>query len=169
MRWRRPLAQVLGLEAQGDVLYVSTRKGEVLALGLADGQVRWRQTPAPVLTSPPSFALGQVWVGAEDNLLLALSPQDGREVSRIGLPAPLVTQVAEYREWLLVPTRGSQGWLIALEPGKGPPVFSLRLDTPLLTRPVVHRGPALRAGPGRARAVVAAPAPEVVSRSGPHL
>jgi outer membrane protein assembly factor BamB len=137
VRWRRPLAQVLGLEAQGDVLYVSTRKGEVLALGLADGQVRWRQTPAPVLTSPPGFALGQVWVGTEDNLLLALAPQDGRETARFGLPAPLVTQVAEYRDWLLVPTRGGQGWLVALEPGKGPPAFSLRLDTPLLTRPVV--------------------------------
>jgi outer membrane protein assembly factor BamB len=137
VRWRQPLAQVLGLEAQGDVLYASTRKGEVLALGLADGQVRWRQTPAPVLTSPPSFALGRVWVGTEDNLLLALSPQEGRETARLGLPAPLVTQVAEFRDWLLVPTRGGQGWLVALEPGKGPPVFSLRLDTPLLTRPVV--------------------------------
>jgi len=38
---------------------------------------------------------------------------------------------------LLVPTRDSQGWLLALKPREGPPVFTLRLDTPLLTRPVV--------------------------------
>ncbi|HEX8819155.1 MAG TPA: PQQ-binding-like beta-propeller repeat protein [Archangium sp.] len=137
VRWRRPLAQVLGLEAHGEALYVSTRKGQVLALGAAEGQVRWQQTPAIAFTSPPSFAQGHVWVGAEDNLLLALSPLDGREVSRQGLPAPLVTQVAEFREWVLVPTRGSQGWLLALKHKEGPPVFSLRMDTPLLSRPVV--------------------------------
>jgi outer membrane protein assembly factor BamB len=137
VRWRRPLAQVLGMEARDEVLYVSTRKGQVLALGLADGQVRWQRTPAAALTSPPSLAHEQVWVGAEENLLLALALQDGRERSRLALPAPLVTQVAESREWLLVPTRGSQGWLLALKPGEGPPVFSLRLDTPLTTRPVV--------------------------------
>jgi outer membrane protein assembly factor BamB len=137
VRWRRPVSQVLGMEAQGEVLYVSTRKGEVLALGLADGQVRWRQTPAAALTSPPSLARGQVWVGTEDNLLLALAPEDGREVSRQALPAPLVTQVAGFRDWMLVPTRGNQGWLLALKPAEGPPVFSLRLDTPLLSPPVV--------------------------------
>ncbi|HYO58776.1 PQQ-binding-like beta-propeller repeat protein [Archangium sp.] len=137
VRWRQPLAQVLGMEARGEVLYVSTRKGEVLALGLGDGQVRWRQTLAPALSSPPGLALGRVWVGTEDKLLLALELQDGRESFRLALPAPLVTQVVEFREWLLVPTRDSQGWLLALEPGKGPPVFTLRLDTPLLTRPVV--------------------------------
>jgi outer membrane protein assembly factor BamB len=137
VRWRRPLTQVLGMEAREEVLYVSTRKGQVLALGLADGQVRWQRTPAAALTSPPSLAREQVWVGAEENLLLALALQDGRESARLALPAPLVTQVAEYREWLLVPTRGGQGWLLALKPGEGPPVFSLRLDTPLTTRPVV--------------------------------
>ncbi len=78
-----------------------------------------------------------MWVGTEDKLLLALSPQDGRESFRLALPAPLVTQVAGFREWLLVPTRDSQGWLLALKPREGPPVFTLRLDTPLLTRPVV--------------------------------
>jgi outer membrane protein assembly factor BamB len=137
VRWRRPLARVLGMEAQGEVLYVSTQKGEVLALGLADGQVRWRQTPASALSSPPSLVQGQVWVGTEDKLLLALSPQDGKESFRLALPAPLVTQVAGFREWVLVPTRDSQGWLLALKPREGPPVFTLRLDTPLLTRPVV--------------------------------
>jgi len=137
VRWRRPLAQVLGVEVQEDVLYVSTRVGQVLALGAADGQVRWQRTVAPALLSPPSFARGHLWVGTEDNLLLALSPQDGREVSRQALPAPLVTQVAEFQEWLLVPTRSSQGWLLALKHKEGPPVFSLRMDTPLLSRPVV--------------------------------
>ena len=137
VRWRRPLAQVLGMVAHEDVLYVSTRKGQVLALGLVDGRERWRRTHATALTSPPTLARGQLWVGTEDNLLLGLALQDGKEGSRLTLPAPLVTQVAEYQEWLLVPTRGSQGWLLALKPGQGPPVFSLRLDTPLTTRPVV--------------------------------
>lgn len=137
VRWRQPVTQLLGMEARDEALYVSRREGEVLALGLADGRVRWRRTAAKALTSPPSFALGSIWVGTDEPLLLALSPQDGREEFRVGLPAPLVTQVTGFHEWLLVPTRGSQGWLLGLKPHAGPPVFSLRLDTPLLTRPVV--------------------------------
>jgi outer membrane protein assembly factor BamB len=137
VRWREPVEQVLGMAAREDTLYVSTAPGQVLALGLDDGQPRWKQEHPSALTSPPTFAQGHVWVGAEFHLLLALAPEDGRQAALLPLPAPLVTQVAEYSEWLLVPTRGSQGWLLALRRMQGPPTFSLRLDTPLITPPVV--------------------------------
>ena len=138
VQWQQPLPQVLGLEVQGDVLYVTTRRGQVLALGLVDGKQRWQRMPAPALTSPPTLALGRLWVGAsEPEQLLGLAPGTGEVVTRVSLPQPLVAQVAEHRELLLVPTRSRQGWLLALKNGEGPPTFTLRMDTPLITRPVV--------------------------------
>jgi outer membrane protein assembly factor BamB len=70
-------------------------------------------------------------------LLLALEPSEGREEFRYTLPAPVVAPVAEFREWVLVPTRSPAGWLMGLKFQRELPVFSLRLDTALLTRPVV--------------------------------
>ena len=63
VRWRLPVSQVLGMREENETLYVSTRGGDVYALGLARGDVRWKRTLAPTLTSPPSLALGRVWVG----------------------------------------------------------------------------------------------------------
>ncbi len=138
VRWRQPVTQVLGLETRDDgTLYVSTRQGEVLAIGLARGEVRWRWRHATTLTSPPTFAQGRLWVGSGDPLLLALDPEEGRELSRRVLPAPLVTQGVAFQDWLLVPTRSPEGWLLALAPGEGPAALTLRLDTPLTTRPVL--------------------------------
>jgi outer membrane protein assembly factor BamB len=137
VRWQQAEERVLGMTLHGDTLYASTATGQVLALGLADGQLRWRRTEALALTSPPTFAQGHLWVGAAPDLLLVLAPEDGRLASRLPLPAPLVTQATEFQQWLLVPTRGSQGWLLALQRTRGPPAFSLRLDTPLITPPVV--------------------------------
>ena len=138
VRWRHPVAQVLGLEARADgTLYLSTRQGEVLALGLATGEVRWRWRHATTLTSPPSLARERLWVGSSDPLLLSLAPEDGRELSRLALPAPLVAPVSALRDWLLVPTRSPQGWLLALPSAEGPPALTLRVDTALLTRPVL--------------------------------
>ena len=137
LRWHLPLKQVLGMTARGDeALYVSTRAGEVLALALATGRPRWRHTEPAPLTSPPSLARDQLWVGTSEPALLALSLEEGREVSRLPLPAPLVTRVAQYQDQVWVPTRGGEGWLLALGPGQTPPL-RLRLDTALPTQPVI--------------------------------
>jgi outer membrane protein assembly factor BamB len=136
--WRRPLlTQVLGMVREGDTLYVSTRGGRMAALGVEDGTPRWEQTPAAVLTSPPTYLQGVLWVGAEPLELLAVSPSDGKRLSGTPLPSPLVSQLAVHGELLLVPTSGREGLLLALRRQGGAPVFSLRTDTPLRTPPVV--------------------------------
>ncbi|HSP78085.1 MAG TPA: PQQ-binding-like beta-propeller repeat protein, partial [Myxococcaceae bacterium] len=112
VRWQQAEERVLGMTVHGDTLYASTATGQVMALGLADGQLRWRRTEALALTSPPTFAQEHLWVGAEPDSLLVLSPEDGRQLSRLPLPAPVVAQAAGFQDWLLVPTRGSQGWLL---------------------------------------------------------
>ncbi|MDY7229179.1 PQQ-binding-like beta-propeller repeat protein [Hyalangium rubrum] len=137
IRWRHPLPQPLGMTREGDTLYASARTGRVIALAIADGVPRWEQAPATGLTSPPTYALGTLWVGAEPPELLALSPSDGKRLSGIALPAPLVTQLAVYGNLLLVATSSRQGQLLGLRSQGGPPVFSLRTDTPLRTPPVV--------------------------------
>jgi outer membrane protein assembly factor BamB len=138
VRWRSALLQILGMEARDDALYVSTRGGDVLSLGLADGHVRWKRTLSPALTSPPSLALGHLWVGTEEPALVALSSADGTEVSRRPLPGPLVTHVVGFQSWILVPTRSGAGWLLGYELPVTGPRFSLKLDTAILSRPVMR-------------------------------
>lgn len=137
VRWRYPLPQVVGMTREADTVYASSRTGRLAALGVADGALRWEQTPASALTSPPTYAQGALWVGAEPPELLSLSPLDGKRLAAFPLPAPLVTQVAVHGELLLVPTSGREGQLLGLKHQGGPPVFSLRTDTPLRTPPVV--------------------------------
>lgn|GEM_PF-358526 len=139
--WRQEVRGVLGLEVSGGVLFVSTRDKRVWALKAGDGAPLWEQSPAKELTSPPSLALGLLWVGArvEDAaVLVALSPEDGKEVARVGLPDTLTTCVAEAPgDVLLVPTHGRQGRLVALKRPTWERAFSLRTDTALRSRPVV--------------------------------
>ena len=137
VRWSRPLSQVLGMTHEAGTLYVSMRSGRMAALGMEDGALRWEQTVAPVLTSPPTYLQGVLWAGTEPPQLLAVSPRDGRRLSGIALPSPLVTQLAEHGEQLLVPTSGTEGQLLALRRQGGAPLFSVRTDTPLRTTPVV--------------------------------
>jgi outer membrane protein assembly factor BamB len=137
VRWRRPLEQVLGMTLEGDTLYAAARNGRMMALGVVDGTVRWEQSPAAVLTSPPTYVQGVLWVGTAPPQLLAISPTDGRRLTGISLPAPLVSQLAVHGELLVVPTSGREGQLVVLRRQGGPPVFSLRADTPLRTPPVV--------------------------------
>ncbi|WP_043708967.1 PQQ-binding-like beta-propeller repeat protein [Corallococcus macrosporus] len=138
-RWQRDVRDVLGMTLWRDTLYVSTRQGRVLALRLGDGTPLWERAPAAALSSPPSLALGAVWVGTggAEPLLVGLSSEDGEEVARATLPDALVAGVTPVREdLLLVPTSGRQGRLVALKTGTWQPAFSVRADTPLRTQPV---------------------------------
>jgi outer membrane protein assembly factor BamB len=135
--WRRALPQVLGMTLEGDTLYATTRTGRVAAMGSADGALRWDQATASQFTSPPTYAHGALWVGAEPPQLLELSPSDGKQLSATPLPAPLVTQLAVHGELLLVPTSSREGQLLALKRQGLTAAFSLRTDTPLRMPPIV--------------------------------
>ncbi|MFP2904674.1 PQQ-binding-like beta-propeller repeat protein [Pyxidicoccus sp. 3LFB2] len=136
--WARDVRDVVGVEVWRDAVYASTRQGRLVALRVKDGSPLWEKSLADSLTSPPSVALGTLWVGAGPELLVGLTPADGTEVARVTLPDPLSTRVTSIRgELLLVPTSGREGRLVALKPGGWERAFSLRADTPLRTPTVV--------------------------------
>ena len=68
----------------------------------------------------------------------AVSLQDGAETSRHELPGPLVAPVAAVGPWLVVPTRTREGWLLGIDSEAGSRVFTQRLDTAVVARPVVR-------------------------------
>ncbi|AKF80145.1 hypothetical protein MFUL124B02_09035 [Myxococcus fulvus 124B02] len=140
--WRQATGDVLGLEVEGDTLFLVTKASQVRGLRAKDGVMLWEKTVADSLTSPPSLALGMLWVGARTQdapVLVGLSPSDGKELARMGLPDPLTTRVAEaIGELLLVPTQGRQGRLVALKRPTWERAFSLRTDTALRSPPVVQ-------------------------------
>ena len=141
LAWRRDVRDVVGLKPWREALYVSTRAGRLLSLSVKDGSPLWEQSLASSLTSPPAMALGTLWVGAavaDSPVLVGVAPADGKEVARVPLPDPVVTEVAAIRdELLLVPTRGREGRLLALRQPGWERAFALRTDTPLRTPPVV--------------------------------
>ena len=65
----------------GGTVYVGTQKGELVALGLADGAVRWRYaTKAGIGESSPAVSGGVVYVGDLSGVVHAVSARDGRAV-----------------------------------------------------------------------------------------
>lgn len=84
--WQTELPDaVLGaVAACGDRLYCPVRNGEIVALNLADGRVRWRQKisgSAGVLAGP-AVAGGLVYAVSKDGLLAVLAAEDGRIIEK---------------------------------------------------------------------------------------
>lgn len=67
-----------GLGVEGHTLYVTTGFGEVLALNIDDGQVRWRHSLQNPLRAAPTIANNRVYAVTIDNQLSALDAQTGQ-------------------------------------------------------------------------------------------
>ena len=63
--------------AVGAAVYVTGSEGQVVALSLEDGQKLGQQTRPPML-SPPSLAIGRVFVGSTNNYLYAFDEKSGK-------------------------------------------------------------------------------------------
>lgn len=88
-RWRvAPTSGVVGLAVGDGVVYVAG-DGELLALALADGNVRWRVDVDAPGTAPPRPGDGVVYVGDDDGRALALSAADGRRGWVVDCDAPV--------------------------------------------------------------------------------
>lgn len=68
-----------GVAVDGDVAYVATGFGDVLALNVADGTPLWRKSVGKPIRSAPTVAGGNVYVVTADNELHALSAVNGRQ------------------------------------------------------------------------------------------
>jgi outer membrane protein assembly factor BamB len=66
-----------GVGVSGDVVYVTTGFGEVLALKTGDGTVLWRKNTGKPLRAAPTISGDRVFAVTIDNELYALSPKNG--------------------------------------------------------------------------------------------
>ncbi|MBV9735805.1 MAG: PQQ-binding-like beta-propeller repeat protein [Acidisphaera sp.] len=87
-----------GVAFDGGVLYVSTGRGEALALDAATGALKWRQPLGAPGRSSPTVAGGRLYLTTIEGKLLALAVGDGKrlwsfqaahaETTVLGEPAP---------------------------------------------------------------------------------
>ena len=66
-----------GVGVDGDTVYATTGFGEVLALSVADGKVKWRHLLVNPIRAAPTIADGHIYVVSIDNELTALDAQNG--------------------------------------------------------------------------------------------
>jgi outer membrane protein assembly factor BamB len=65
----------------GGVVYVGTAAGELVALGLDDGKLRWRYKAGESIgESSPAVAAGRVFIGDLDGSLHAVNATDGKRL-----------------------------------------------------------------------------------------
>jgi outer membrane protein assembly factor BamB len=83
----------ISLASDGETIYVAQPGGEITAVALENGQLRWRQS---IDGEPgvPALAIDRVLIGTSSNLLYALDPRTGRTHWRYTLAGSVVGAVA---------------------------------------------------------------------------
>lgn len=138
LRWKAPVQEATGAVLDADQLWTVERSGRLLALDLQSGAQRRVVPLGQQAVSPPSLALGRVWVGLEDRSLVGIDTRGGQPPWRASLPAALVGGVAEWQDRVLVPTAGREGRLLAIDLTRPGSPASARVDSALRTAPLVH-------------------------------
>jgi outer membrane protein assembly factor BamB len=116
-----------GVAFDGGVVYVATGRADVLALGEADGKVKWRaRLPVPA-RGAPTVAGGLLFIPLLDNQLVAVSAADGGKVwsyqARTSEPVVLGLPAPAFADGLVVAGFGS-GELVALNAQGGALVWT---------------------------------------------
>ena len=120
-----------------DRLLVGSREGTLAAYALADGHHVWKFESELRLTASASYSDGRVFQPADRGTLYVLSAGDGRELYRVSLKGPVVSEVA-IAEYAYV--TDMLGHVYALKPEDGTVVWEKQLDGPIWTSPAVaHR------------------------------
>lgn len=127
-------------EGPEETVYFSREDGAVVALAGASGEEIWEARLGREATSPPTLLDGRLYVGGGAEELVVLSAKEGRELARAELPGPLRGEIVAQDGWLLVPTAGVEGFLVALNATTLESGQRLRLDSPLRTRAEVVSG-----------------------------
>ena len=138
LRWKATVRDPTGAVLEGDALWVAEQSGRLLVLDARSGAQRRTMPLGQRAVSPPSAALGRIWVGLEDHSLIGVDAHGEQPPWRASLPAPLVGGVAEWQDRVLVPTSGREGRLLAIDLARPGSPATARVDSALRTRPVIH-------------------------------
>lgn len=117
-----------GIALGQDMLYASTGYAELLALDLASGTIKWRQSLDFPTRTPPTVAGGLVAVVVQNDLLLTFAANTGTPGWRFtGQVNQIVTAVAisgapAYADGIIV-AGFSSGTLAALDANSGTPLW----------------------------------------------
>ncbi len=137
----------------GDTAYLGAYSGDVYALGLEDGSVRWRfEADAPIIAGLAASETA-VYVASDDGTLYILDPQTGKQVEQVDpfhagdsiWAAPLLEEGVLY-------VASVNGKLYALDAETLDPVWDapFEADHGFLSDPVLAEGTILVGGIGRA-------------------
>jgi outer membrane protein assembly factor BamB len=138
LRWKAAVRESTGVANEGATLWTTEAAGRVLALDARTGGLRRTVPVGRRIVSPPSLALGRVWVGLEDATLVGIDTRGGEPVFRASLPGPMVGGVTEWHDRLLVPTASREGRLLAIDLARPGSPATARVDNPLRTRPLAR-------------------------------
>jgi outer membrane protein assembly factor BamB len=84
--WTRNIASTQMPWVAGDVIFVVDTRGQLLALGRKDGQIRWvSELPSSSAWSGPVLAGNQVWVVSGSGLLVGVDARTGQLGSQVDL------------------------------------------------------------------------------------
>lgn len=123
LRWKFPVPPrgiSTGLVASADTVFGVTLGGQVIALRLADGTLRWSfELPAGLRDRRGQVHLrgDQLVVAEPDGSVFALAASTGREMWRQNLGEPVHPAVAAFGAGLLVPTAGGEGLQLSPQTG----------------------------------------------------
>jgi len=134
-QWRTEVgAPILaGVGSDGRLAAVVTEQGDVVAINVSDGSIRWRQAAALPAVTPPLVHDGLVVVRAADHRLLAFDAFDGNTRWRYERPLP---PLSLRQSAPLVAAGGAifvgypGGIVAALDPNRGQPFFELTVAPP---------------------------------------
>ena len=123
----------------GDVLYIGTTSGSLLAMSLPDGDILWEyETEGQISASPnlASFAgKAAVVVGSYDNWMYCIDAEDGTLLSRYESGYYLNGAAACWRQEVLF--GGCDQWLRMIDCTTGTAVDSLKLDAYIPSSPAI--------------------------------
>jgi outer membrane protein assembly factor BamB len=138
LRWKASARDPTGAVLEGDALWIAEQSGRLLVLDPRTGAQRRVVALGHRIVSPPSAALGRVWVGLEDSSLLGEDAHGTQPRWRASLPALLLGGVAEWQDRVLVPTADREGRLLAIDLARPGSPATARVDSALRTRPLVR-------------------------------
>ncbi len=134
--WREKTGAVgAPLALSGGVLVVATQRGDVIGIGAAAGETRWRRRLGTSRVAPVEVAQGAVVVATVDSVF-RLGAADGLVTHRTGSPGTILSHWVRVGGALVAGTTDSQ--VVALDPSNLALQWSVHVDAPVLDAPAAQ-------------------------------